>query len=304
MQSAKNNPTSQTYFLLHFIVLILSFTAILGKLIETSALSVVFFRTFFATLGLGLILYLSADFKKKYKRKSIWKLIGVGAIIGIHWICFFGSAKVSTVSVSLVIFSTTSFFTSILEPLIRKQAINPIEIILGIGVTLGVYLIFTFESQYTAGILIGIIGALLAAIFSILNTQLTNEFPLKVLTFYELLGAFLVTLVLIPIIYLTNPASLIHFIPTSTDLIWVLVLGLVCTVGPYLGMAYLLRKISAFTLNLSVNMEPVYGIILAFLIFGESEKMTSGFYWGSLCILLTLLIHPLWNRYQKNKSQS
>ncbi|MFN3590276.1 MAG: DMT family transporter [Spirosomataceae bacterium] len=304
MQLDKSNSSSKTYFLLHFIVLILSFTAILGKLIETSALSVVFFRTFFAALGLGLILYFSPDFKKSYDRKGIWKLVGVGAIIGIHWICFFGSAKVSTVSVSLVIFSTTSFFTSILEPLIRKQAINPMEIFLGIGVTLGVYLIFTFESQYTAGILIGIIGALLAAIFSILNSKLTNEFPLKVLTFYELLGAFLVTLVLIPLVYLVSPTSLTHFFPSRQDILWILVLGLGCTVGPYLGMAYLLRKISAFTLNLSINMEPVYGIILAFVIFGESEKMTSGFYWGSICILLTLLIHPLWNKYQKNKSHS
>lgn len=304
MQSVKKTSSSQTYLLLHFIVLILSFTAILGKLIETSALSVVFFRTFFASLGLGIILYFSPEFKQKINRKGIWKLIGVGAIIGIHWICFFGSAKVSTVSVSLVIFSTTSFFTSILEPFMRKKAINPIEIILGIGVTMGVYLIFTFESQYTAGIIIGIIGALLAAVFSIFNSQLTNEFPLKVLTFYELVGAFLATAVLIPVVYLVSPTSLAHFIPTAKDLLWILVLGLICTVGPYLGMAYLLRKISAFTLNLSINMEPIYGIVLAFVIFGESEKMTSGFYWGSICILLTLLIHPLWNSYQKNKSQS
>ena len=281
------------FLFLHAIVVILGFTAILGKLIELPATGVVFFRTAIAGGLLGLSLLFNAD-TQAYARRGIIKLLGAGFVLGIHWICFFGSAKWATVAVSLVTFSTTSFFTTLLSPFFTKKPINRIELRLGLGVVLGVYLVFRFEGDYVAGILIGLVGALLAALFSHINAHLTQEFPLRTLTFFQLAGA------CIPagVSWALDPTGVW---PNSSDWGWLILLGAGCTIGPYLGMAYLLRRISPFTLNLSINMEPLYGIGLAYLIFGDTEKMNLGFYLGGICILITVFGYPLWMAWQERK---
>lgn len=279
--------------MLHGIVVILGFTAILGKLIELPAPGVVFFRTAIAGGLLGLSLLLKPD-DNRVSIQDIAKLMGVGIILGIHWICFFGSAKWSTVAVSLVTFSTTSFFTSLLSPWFTRKSINPVELMLGLGVVLGVYLVFRFEGQYVVGICLGLVGALLAAVFSLFNAGLTHRYSLRTLTFYQLAGACL-------------PAALVVGFdasaswPSVSDWGWLILLGAVCTVGPYLGMAYLLRRISPFALNMSINMEPLYGIVLAYFIFGETEKMNLGFYLGGFCILSTVFGYPIWLARKENE---
>ncbi len=295
------NATTTDYLKLHFIVVILGFTAILGRLTDVSSLGVVFFRTLIAATGIGLWML----YKKKswnVSRVNFWRLAGTGGLMAAHWMCFFGSARVATVAVSLVCFSTTSFFTSLIEPYFRKKPISWLEVILGIFVVIGIAFVFTFESQYLTGIILGLIGALLAAIFSVLNAQFTNYIEARTITFYEMVGAFLSSWLLIPLVFLFADTQDFQLVPSLQDWKWLLILGLVCTVFPYIELLHLLKKMTAFTVNLSVNMEPIYGIVMAYFIFGESEKMTPGFYVGAVLILITVVAHPLAEKWRRRKS--
>lgn len=289
-------PLPNDYFKLHFIVIILGFTAILGRLMEVSALGVVFYRTLLAASGMWFVATLQKRSLKISLREAL-PLLGVGAIMSLHWICFFGSARASTVAVSLVTFSTTSFFTSIAEPFVRKTKISWVEVFLGVLVVIGMCFVFAFESQYLTGIIIGIIGAILATVFSVINAQFAQKSNAHIVTFYEMVGAFISSWIYIPIIIyfskgIDSGGVLHQLVLTHYDWLWIAILGLVCTVYPYIEMMHLLKKISAFTLNLSINMEPIYGIIMAYFIFGEKEKMTSGFYIGGALILLSVILHP------------
>lgn len=279
------------YIKLHLIVVILGFTAILGRLTEASVLDIVFYRTLLASGGMWLL----ASFQKKNLSLPFNKmlpLLGVGALMTLHWFCFFGSARMATVAVSLVTFSTTSFFTSILEPITKKQKISWIEVFLGVLVVAGMYFVFKFEGQYLNGILVGLVGAFLASVFSVMNAHLSHKYEAQTVTFYEMFGAFLSTIIYIPIMLYFIKDLDFKFALSASDWLWIGILGLVCTVYPYNEMMNLLKKFSAFTLNLSINMEPIYGIILAYLIFGEKEKMTGGFYIGGLLILASVFLHP------------
>lgn len=281
----------QDYLKLHLIVVILGFTAILGRLTDVSALGVVFYRTLLASLGMLVVAKIQKRNILIPFRDSL-PLLGVGAIISLHWMCFFGSARVSTIAISLVTFSVTSFFTSILEPMVKKTKISWIEVLLGVLVVAGMYFVFKFEYKYLKGIIIGIIAALLATIFSVFNAQFAQKYEAQTITFYEMAGAFVASWLFIPIIIYAAPNTNFQLIPSPTDWIWIAILGLVCTVYPYNEMIKLLKKISAFTLNLSINMEPIYGILLAYFIFGEKERMTTGFYIGGVLILLSVVLHP------------
>jgi drug/metabolite transporter (DMT)-like permease len=292
------NATTADYLKLHSIVVILSFTAILGRLTDVSSLGLVFFRTLIAAMGIGLWML----YKKKPLRTNktnFWKLVGTGAVMAAHWMCFFGSARIATVAVSLVCFSTTSFFTSLIEPYFQKKAISWFEVILGIFVVVGIGFVFTFESQYLTGIILGLIGAFLAAVFSVLNAQFTNDIEARIITFYEMLGAFLSSWLLISLVFVFAETQTFQLMPSRGDWKWLLILGIICTVFPYIELLHLLKKMTAFTLNLSLNMEPIYGIIMAYFIFGESEEMTGGFYIGAVLILITVVAHPLVGRFRR-----
>lgn len=275
------------YLKLHALVLLLSFTGILGKLIEASTLAVVFYRTLVAAVALFLILYLR-KINLKVSLRDLGQLLFVGFLLGLHWLCFFGSAKLSTVAISLVTFSTTSFFTSLLEPVLGKKKIDFREIMLGLLAVVGVAIMFSFETQYLTGILIGLLGAFLCAAFTIFNSKLTHRFDSQLISLYELSAAFLVCL----IVYLGFYEKQ-DLIMSQQDWVWLLVLALVCTVIPHAQMIKIMKKISVFTVNLSLNLEPVYGVVLAFFIFGESERMTTQFYLGGVLVLLSVFLQPL-----------
>jgi drug/metabolite transporter (DMT)-like permease len=175
---------------------------------------------------------------------------------------------------------------------VRKAKISWVEVFLGILVVLGMYFVFTFEGKYLVGILIGLFGALLGTIFSVVNSQFVQKYDAQIITFYEMTGAFGAMWLYIPMIMLALPNEHFQLIPTYNDWLWIGILGLVCTVYPYIEMMNLLKKFSAFTLNLSINLEPIYGIVMAYFIFGASEKMTPGFYVGGVLILLSVVLHP------------
>ncbi len=294
-------PTYKDYLHLHFLVLIWGFTAILGLLISIPAVEVVFYRTLMASIGLFILLY-GRRISFIIGRGNVVKLLFTGALIAGHWILFFWSARVSTASVCLAGVATTSFWTSFLEPLVLKKRIKMYEVFLGMIVILGLYIIFRFEFNHAVGLAMALGSAFLAALFTVINARFTKHMHHYQITFYEMIGACLSIVIFFPVYkYYLTPDKAIHLAVGYYDILYLSILALVCTVYAYSASIDLMKKISAFTVNLSVNLEPVYGIILAIIIFGDREKMQSGFYAGAAIILLSVLAHPLLNRMYRRK---
>ncbi|MBR9999853.1 MAG: DMT family transporter [Cyclobacteriaceae bacterium] len=288
--------TYRDYLLLHFIIILWGFTAILGLLIKIPPVELVFFRTLLAMSGLGVIIWLYRV-RVRIGHRNILKLLGTGLLISAHWILFFGSARVSTASVCLAGIATTSFWTSILEPLSKGQKIQLLEVFFGSLMILGLYLIFHFEVDHAVGLLLALASALLAATFTVINSHLTHSQNQYVISFYEMMGAFITTALFLPIYALTFAENgSLQLSPLGMDWFYLSILAFVCTVYPFAISIELMKRISAFLVNLSVNMEPVYGIVLAVLIFGEKEKMNAGFYMGTLVILSSVILYPVLRR--------
>lgn len=246
---------------------------------------------------LGAIL----GFKKQFKKlswKNTLKLFGVGAIISLHWVSFYGSIKYSNVSVSVTCLSAIGFFTSLFEPLMMKRKIDIVEVLLGMLAIAGVYLIFNFYPEYKTGIIFGIISAMLASFFPILNKKLLYDFSPNTVTVYEMAGGFIALCFILPFYLHFSPAK--YFIPTSGDWLWLLILAGVCTVFAFNLSLNALKNLSAFTTNLSYNFEPVYSVILAFIIFKENQFLGIGFYLGFTLILLAITLQML-RVYQERK---
>jgi drug/metabolite transporter (DMT)-like permease len=289
----------KAFLQLHFAVILAGFTAILGKLITLNEGLLTAYRMLLTVVILAIILF----FKKQLKKLS-WKntltLFGVGAIISLHWVSFYGSIKYANVSVSVTCLSTIGFFTSLFEPLIRKRRVDFVEVFLGMLAIAGVYLIFNFYPEYKTGIIFGIISAMLACLFPILNKTLLNRFSPNTVTLYEMSGGFIALCFILPIYLQFFPAS--YFIPTSTDWLWLLILAGVCTVFAFNLSLHALKHISAFTTNLTYNFEPVYSIILAFIIFKENKFLGPGFYFGFALILLAVSLQMV-RIYQERRKE-
>jgi drug/metabolite transporter (DMT)-like permease len=280
---------------LHIAVFLAGFTAILGKLITLNEGLLVWFRLLITVVTLGGILF----YKKELQLipfKDVLKIFGVGVIVAIHWVTFYGSVKYANVSVALVCFSATGFFTAFFEPIILKRKISLVEVGLGLIAILGIYIIFDFHPQYKLGIIFGIISAVGSALFPIYNKRLLLTYSPKILTLYEMGGGLLALTVLVPFYLMQFPA--LYYMPTTSDWLWLLVLAWLCTVLSFDLQLNALKKISAFTANLTYNLEPVYGIILAFIFFKENEKLNTAFYLGVLLILLAVVLQMIRIRRQ------
>lgn len=268
-------------------VLIWGFTGVLGELITVSALHLVWYRVLIAALSL-YIYYLIKKKSIVVSREKMLQYLGVGMIVGLHWVLFFHAIKVSTVSVTLVTLSSVTLFTAILEPLINRKTISIADVVVGLVIIFGIYLIFKFEFQYFWGIVFGLSCAFCASIFSILNARMVKKGSPTTITLYEMLGAFIgVSLVML---YTGDFDS--QMILSQSDLLYLLLLGVVCTAIAYVMGVAVMRELSAFTVALTTNMEPVYGIILALLIFGQQEAMSTGFYFGAVIVLAAVFVYP------------
>jgi drug/metabolite transporter (DMT)-like permease len=287
----------KAFLQLHIAVLLAGFTGVLGRLIEINESLLVWYRMFFSVIFL-LILTI---FTKKITKLSIRQmapLLGIGAIIALHWVTFYGSVKYANVSVSLVCFSAVGFFSALLDPLISKRKFKAIELLLGLMVILGVYLIFHFDQNFRTGIIFGLISAFLASIFPILNKQYVTKHNPDTITFYEMTGGWLILNFVVPVYLLFVPVDSIF--PDLMDFVWLLVLSLFCTVLAFNLSVRALSSISPFTVNLSFNLEPVYGILLAFLLFKEHLEVGFSFYAGLTVIFLTVVIQTI--RVAKNQA--
>ena len=281
------------YIQLHFIIILWGFTAILGLLIHVPPLELVFYRTFLASFGL-LIIIKYRNLPLRVSQKYLIRFLGTGFIIAAHWILFFGSARVSNASVCLAGMATTSFWTSLIEPLVNRRRIKLQEVFFGLIVIAGLYLIFHFEFNHALGLILALASAILASVFTVINSRFTHTHNHHTISFYEMAGASLLSGLIIPVYYLISSGSIFNIVfPSISDWGYLLILAIACTVYPFTVSIELMKRISAFIVNLSINMEPVYGIILAFLIFGDKERMNSGFYLGTLVILLSVILYPV-----------
>lgn len=277
----------KAFLQLHAAIFLAGFTGVLGRLITMNEGLLVWYRMFFSAVFLLALSLFTQKIKFLPWRQAL-PLIGVGAIVALHWVFFYGSVKYANVSVSLVCFSTMGFFSSFLDPWISKRKMDLIEVLLGLMVMLGVYLIFHFDKGYRLGILYGIISSILAATFTILNKKYVDKHDAQVITFYELGGGWLSLNFILP--FYLQFVSFSSFLPGISDFIWLMVLSLFCTVLAFNLSIRALKKISPFTVNLSYNLEPVYGILLAFVIYKEHMELGLSFYVGLFIIFLTVVL--------------
>lgn len=291
------NPTRRAYFELHIAVFLFGFTAILGKIISVPETVLVWWRVFFTVISL---LFLVDVFKlyRELPKKTFFQFLAIGILVAIHWVTFFGAAKYANVSICLVCMATASFFTALLEPLIMKQKVKWFELGLGLLIIPGMMLVVkNTESFMYFGIVLGLISAFLAALFSTLNKKLIDETSPIAITFLEIGGALLFLTLIMPIYLYFEPT--VQLMPVGMDWIYLIVLALLCTTFAYVLSLRALQHITAFAANLTVNLEPVYGIILAIVLLQENKELDSGFYLGVLVILGAIFVYPLLKRFFK-----
>lgn len=279
---------NKSLVILHFTVFIWGFTSILGELISISTVPLVWYRVLIA--GVSLFLYFKFN-KTSYRvsKKMMLQLFLTGGLVALHWILFFAAIKLSTVSVALVCLSSMTLFTAILEPVINRERISKLEIIAGAFIIVGIILIFKFETQYTKAIITGLISAICASLFSILNSRQVKQVEATVITLYELTGGFL----LISIYLLFTGGFNKSMLLKPADIGYLLILGTVCTSLAYVAGVSVMKEFSAFKVALITNLEPVYGIIFAFVLFNDMSKLTPGFWVGAGVILSTIFLFPV-----------
>lgn len=279
----------QNYLHLHFIVFIWGFTAILGALISIDALPLVWYRVLLAVLFIYLFVLLRKR-NLKITFKELLKYAFGGLLIAIHWITFFYAIKISNVSITLATMSTGALFVTFLQFIIFRKKIVIYELLFSILAILGLIIIFNAQTEYMMGIVVALISAFLSACFTILNTDLIKFNNATTISFYELLFS----VVVISIILLIDGSfTLDFFLLKTTDWIYLIILSSVCTAYAFVASTKVLRSVSAFTMMLTINLEPVYGIILAIIIFQQKEIMSTNFYLGALLILVTVVLNGL-----------
>lgn len=278
----------KAFLQLHIAVFLAGFTGILGRLISMNEGMIVWYRLLFTSLTMWVI-YSAAKRLQRIPLVDILKIGGVGFIAALHWVTFYGSIKYANVSVALVCFSAIGFFTALLEPLILRKKMNWIELLLGLITIGGIYIIFHFDTQYKTGIILGIISALLACLFPIFNRRFLQRINVETMLTWQITGGFITLSMLLPFYLQRFPVS--RFLPGWEDLLWLLVLSWFCSVLAFRLSASALKRLSAFTVNLTFNLEPVYGIILAFLVYNENQYLSRWFYLGFGVIIGVLVLH-------------
>jgi drug/metabolite transporter (DMT)-like permease len=289
------NDNLKSYLNLHLIVFIWGFTAILGALITIQSEFLVWYRMFFAAIFIAVFLAVK---KKSFKvvPKSLFKFIIVGLLIALHWIFFFEAIKVSTVSITLSVFSLGAFFASLLEPLFYGRKVLWYEVFFGLIIIAGLGLIMQVEINYWNGMLLALVSIILGVLFTLMNGKLIADHDPSVISFYEFLAGF----IFISIYFLFQGSfTSDFFMLTAKNWILILILASICTAYAFTASVKVMRQLSPYTVMLTTNLEPVYGIVLAFFIIGGKEKMSTEFYIGAVVIVITVLLNGIIKHYRK-----
>lgn len=280
---------NKSYLHLHLIVFIWGFTAILGRLITLDALPLVWYRMLFAV---GFI-FIYIKYKRmpiKIPKRILLKFLVAGLVIALHWFTFFRAIKVSNVSITLACLSTGAFFTSLIEPIFFGKKIIWYEIFFGLIVVFGLSIIFNVEGRYIEGIILALTSAFLSASFAVINSKFVKDYDPTVISYYELGGGVLFFSIFL---LFTNSFNSEFFQLTTSDFVYLLILSSVCTAYAFIASTAVMKFLSPYTVMLTINLEPIYGIILAVLIFEDKEQMSPQFYVGAVIILLTVILNGI-----------
>jgi hypothetical protein len=272
---------------LHIAVFLAGITGLLGRLITLNEGLLVLYRMGMAAAVLWIFDRIAGR-KLFPRRKEFWQMMGAGSLIGLHWVFFYGSIKYANVSIGLVCFSAVSFFTAFLDPLLTGRRMVRMEVLLGLAVMFGIYLIFHFEARYAKGIILGVVSSFLCTLFVVLSKGILMKHDAYTVTRLEMTGGFFTLLILMPAYLYISPSSTL--IPSTSDFFWLCVLSLLCTVVAFSISNRALQKISPFTVNITYNLEPVYGILLAFIVYREDKYLGPSFFIGLSIIAGTVLI--------------
>ena len=284
---------------LHFLVFIAGFTAILGELITIQAIPLVWYRmTIAGILMFGYLRFKRIKLNIPFNVKIRFFLAGV--VIALHWITFFAAIKISNISVTLAMFSTGAFFASLIEPLFYRRRIISYEIILGLLVMFGVAMIMQIDSEYFYGIILGILSAFFSSLFAVMNGKFVQNYNAVTISFYEFISGVLFISIFLAFDH-EHGFSVSFFNITFSDFIYLLILASICTAYAFIASVYVMKHITPFSVVLTYNLEPVYGIIIAFIIFPEKERMPVIFYIGSSLIIFTVFLNAI-IKYNKNKN--
>lgn len=281
----------QYLILIHLVVIVWGYTGIMGRAITLSSTELVWYRLLIAFVSLGLFIWLLKRPVVKIDKKVFWKIVAVGAVVGLHWYAFFQSIKMSSVSIGIICLSTTTLHVSWLEPLMRKRRVSWVEVLLGVIIVFGISFILTVEFEHISAILVGLLAAFLAALFSVSNSVLVDKVPSSQLSFIELISGFVV---MTGILLFQGELNRDLFNVSSEDIGNLLFLGIICTSLAFIIAVDATKYLGAFTVSLSINLEPIYTMIMAVLLFPNEEVMDASFYLGSSIILAAVFFNGLW----------
>lgn len=287
------------YIHLHFLVLLFGFTAILGKLIQIESLPLVTYRTLIGGLGIAVLMLLSGR-SLRIGWRHLWQPLLVGIVVGLHWFCFFHAVKVSNVSVTLGCMASSTLFTALIEAFAARRSPSRLELGVSCCIMLGLYVLTRFAFHYYLGVFYALLAAFLASLFAVCNSYLTKRHDPLAISFFEMISACLIIGAVAWYSGTLPPPSKV----LVSDWQYLLVLAIACTSYAFAAMVYLMRHLSAFDVTLAINMEPIYGIILAWSIFGESEQMDGGFYVGAAIIIASVLGYPWYQMKQRKAEQN
>lgn len=294
------NDKLKNYLHLHFLVFIAAFTAILGEVITIGSIPLVWYRMSIA----GLLMFFYIKFIKlkiQVDAQTMLKFFAAGILIALHWITFFESIKQSNISIALAMFSTGAFFASFIEPLFYKRRIIWYEILFGVIVVIGVLLITHSELRYLNGIILGVFSALLSSLFAVINSTFIKNHSATVISFYEFISG--VAFLTLFIMFFRGGFDAEFFTLSAPDWIFLLVLASVCTAYAFIGIIKVMKFISPYTVVLSYNLEPIYGITLALILFPETETMGVQFYYGALLVLLAVVLDAVFKNVKQQKAK-
>ncbi|MEO3408051.1 DMT family transporter [Mucilaginibacter sp. CAU 1740] len=286
----------KTFIILHIAVLLAGFTGVFGRLISLNEYLLTWYRTGFSFLFL-LIYVLVKRTNFRYPIADVWAMAKAGLLIGFHWVFFYASIKYSNVSVGVVCYCLTSFFTALTGPIFNKRPFNWTELFLSAVTLAGVGLIFHFDTSFRTGILLGVISSFLASSYTLVNERLVKKYDVAVINMYQMFSGSIGLTVMLPVFLYFFPVKTI--VPGSTDLVYLILLSLFCTVALYILVAETLKKLSAFSVNLTFNLEPVYSIVIAIVLFHESRQLNISFYGGLALVMISVLLQAILNRKEK-----
>jgi len=288
--------TKRAYIELHAAVFLFGFTGVLGDVISLEATMLVWHRMWMTAIMMFIYVWFIGRWKRLHWPETL-KIAAVSLAIVIHWILFYASIKLASVSVAMICLSSITLFTALLEPIILKKPFSKIELLFSILVIVGVYFMAEDQKNHIVGIFVGLASAFFSALFTVLNKQLVSRYDSRLLSLYELGAGFILLTLLLPVTEFFIPVT--SYIPSQDDWFYLFLLSFFCTVVAFNLSLSSLRFLSPFTVNLAINLEPVYGIALAFVLLKEYRELGVGFYIGAFFILSAVLAEIIWKRYQK-----